>query len=247
MEDIYENIEFKARSTSQRGPRSSQRRCHRAVYWFLLPLSFFFLAGIIGLFIYCHDLARHSSAIEANLTEHLQDRENQLSSLTEQRDLLNATLTEMTEELQRLQCLVNQTRTCPAGWMSFIGSCYLFSDRTKTWQDSRQDCRVRGADLVVVDSFGEQEFITDNIVSHTWIGLSDSDNEGIWKWTDGTALTQAYWVRGEPNNDGGNPGIDEDCGHLYDLSLINIKEENWNDDRCDATKRWICEKNSSSY
>ncbi|XP_060885031.1 CD209 antigen-like protein E [Labrus mixtus] len=148
----------------------------------------------------------------------------------------------MTKELQRHQSLVNQNRTCPAGWKSFCGSCYLFSNQDTTWQDSRQDCRVRGADLVIVDSFGEQEFITDNIESHTWIGLSDSDNEGIWKWTDGTVLTQAYWARGEPNNNGGNPGIGEDCVHLYDLSLQNLKEENWNDDRCDAVKRWICEK-----
>ncbi|XP_029132847.2 CD209 antigen-like protein E [Labrus bergylta] len=241
MEEI--SVESECPWTSHRSPRSSQRRFHRAVDWFLVPLSFLFLAGILGLTLHCHDLVRHSST-EGNLTERLKDRENQLSSLTEQRDLLNANLTEMTKELERLQRLFNQKNICTEGWKFFRRSCYLFSTQAKTWEESRQDCRNRGADLVIVDSIEEQEFITDNIEDYNWIGLSDSDNESIWKWTDGTPLTQAYWARGEPNNDGVIPKIGEDCVHLYN---DRIKEENWNDVSCSLSKRWICEKKSSSY
>ncbi|KAM6978356.1 C-type lectin domain family 4 member E-like [Tautogolabrus adspersus] len=240
MEEIYANVEYEkpidaTSPTYQRTPECSGRRFYRAVVLLLGLLSVILLAGIIVLGVRSHDSSSELFATKANLTERLQDRENQLSSLTEQRDLLNANLTEMTKELQRLQCLVNQNITCPEGWKLFRCSCYLFSTQTKIWEESRQDCRDRGADLVIVDSIEEQEFLTNNIKRRTWIGLSDRDNEGTWKWTDGTPLTQAYWEPGEPNNAGGK----EHCGHLFP---DRKKEENWNDVECDQSMLWICEK-----
>ncbi|XP_060909344.1 CD209 antigen-like protein E isoform X1 [Labrus mixtus] len=187
-----------------------------------------------------HDSSSEFSITNANFTERLQDRENELSSLTEQRDLLNANLTEMTKELERLQTLSKQKKTCPTGWKMFRCSCYLFSTHTKTWEGSRQDCRDNGADLVVVDSFEEQEFLTNNIKADTWIGLSDRDNEGTWKWTDDTPLTRGYWRAGQPDNGGGDPRWgEEDCVHF---GAGKKKEANWNDLRCDVSKLWICEK-----
>ncbi|KAM6999952.1 CD209 antigen-like protein C [Tautogolabrus adspersus] len=240
MEEIYANVENTRCPKYQTAPQSSGRRFYRAVVLLLGLLSAILLAGIIVLGVHSHDLSSEFFATKANLTERLQDRENQLSSLTEQRDLLNANLTEMTKELQRLQSLVKQKRTCPEGWKVFRRSCYLFSTQAQTWEESRQDCRNRRADLVIVDSIEEQEFLTNNIKSRTWIGLSDRDNEGTWKWTDGTPLTQAYWARGEPNNDGGHPIYgEEDC---VQLATERKKEENWNDLNCGSSIGWICEK-----
>ena len=44
----------------------------------------------------------------------------------------------------------------PLGWRRFGNSFYLFSDTKKNWEDSRKDCKQRGADLVVINSDKEQ-------------------------------------------------------------------------------------------
>ncbi|XP_034561241.1 CD209 antigen-like protein C [Notolabrus celidotus] len=169
------------------------------------------------------------SVIKANLSESLQAIDNQLSTLNTQRDLLKVVFAEMTKELTKLQ-----KRTCPPGWKTFHCSCYLFSTQEKSWEESRQDCRARGADLVVIESLEEQKFLSSNIKAHSWIGLSDRDNEGTWKWTDGTLLAKAYWWSGQPDN-----VREEDCGQ----ARINLNEEgNWNDLRCELSCSWICEK-----
>uniref|UniRef100_A0A4W6G0F4 C-type lectin domain-containing protein n=1 Tax=Lates calcarifer TaxID=8187 RepID=A0A4W6G0F4_LATCA len=140
-------------------------------------------------------------------------------------------------------CLIYLTeKKCPAGWMNFSYACYLLSTVSASWDRGRQDCRDRGADLVVRDSREEQvEFISKIIIKQdTWIGLNDRDRENTWKWTDGTPLTLAYWMKGQPDNGGRDLRWgEEDCAHLQAHTKT---EENWNDLRCDASKQWICEK-----
>ncbi|KAJ8350998.1 hypothetical protein AAFF_G00165930 [Aldrovandia affinis] len=80
-------------------------------------------------------------------------------------------------------------RPCPEGWKQRNSTCYYFSTELKSWNDSRSACLKQGADLVIIDSEEEQDFI----FKHTrddfhWIGLSDSETEGTWLWVDGTPL-----------------------------------------------------------
>uniref|UniRef100_A0A669C1Z1 C-type lectin domain-containing protein n=2 Tax=Oreochromis niloticus TaxID=8128 RepID=A0A669C1Z1_ORENI len=103
---------------------------------------------------------------------------NQLSSMTEERDLLT----------KKLLCFYNQIIRCPAGWSNFSCSCYLLSESSASWDAARNDCRVRGADLVVIDFAKEQEYLTRLTNTLTWIGLHDEEEEGRWKWVDGTPL-----------------------------------------------------------
>ena len=46
--------------------------------------------------------------------------------------------------------------SCPEKWMSFGSSCYYKSSIKATWSDSRQDCRERGADLIIINTKEEQ-------------------------------------------------------------------------------------------
>ncbi|XP_060772574.1 C-type lectin domain family 4 member M-like isoform X2 [Neoarius graeffei] len=122
------------------------------------------------------------------------------------------------------------------GWTYFSSSFYYISQIKKNWTESRQDCRERGADLVIIKSGEEQEFILNLVGSsrNAWIGLSDRDTEGEWKWVDGTPLTTVYWSDGEPNNNNG----DEDCAENFNSS----DRKGWNDLPCSRNQLWICEK-----
>ncbi|XP_047455950.1 CD209 antigen-like protein E [Mugil cephalus] len=132
--------------------------------------------------------AAELSDVKHNLTVFLQTSNNILSSVTEERDLLNSKLTKMTEELEELQHLSEQNKVCPASWKMFSGSCYFLSQEKRYWVEGRQDCKSKGADLVVIDSSEEQIFISNITKTYTWIGLNDREEEGTWKWVDGTPL-----------------------------------------------------------
>ncbi|KAL7841699.1 hypothetical protein SRHO_G00253900 [Serrasalmus rhombeus] len=69
---------------------------------------------------------------------------------------------------------------CPAGWTKFMSSCYYMSTFRKTWEESRQDCRMKGADLVIINSRVEQIFVS-GLGKTLWIGLTDQAMEGHWK------------------------------------------------------------------
>ncbi|XP_036830595.1 C-type lectin domain family 4 member E-like, partial [Oncorhynchus mykiss] len=97
--------------------------------------------------------------------------------------------------------LSNLKQTCPEGWHTFESSWYFLFTKAKTWEESRQECVERGADLVIINSEKEQEFLF-NLNSSFWIGLTDSVTEGTWKWVDGNPLTTPrFWGSGQPNGD----------------------------------------------
>ncbi|XP_037543074.1 C-type lectin domain family 17, member A-like [Nematolebias whitei] len=182
MEETYANVEFTKpfchfSEANQRGSRSSEKRLHPAIIVSLGLLNVLLLVGLITLGVHYHDLDADLSTTKDNLT-----------SMTEERDLLNANLTETTEELMKLQSLFKRKKTCPAGWKMFSYSCYFFSSTSASWDQGREDCRTRGADLVVVNDADEQEFISTFSNKIYWIGLTDKETEGSWEWVDGTPL-----------------------------------------------------------
>ncbi|XP_049327984.1 CD209 antigen-like protein D [Astyanax mexicanus] len=121
------------------------------------------------------------------------------------------------------------------GWIYFNSSLYYVSSEEKSWTESRNDCRERGSDLVIINSREEQVFInTLRKGQWVWIGLSDGKTEGVWKWVDGSELITGFWFPGEPNSKG-----DEDCG-LYGYGSDPVN--NWADYPCNNQFFWICEK-----
>ncbi|XP_054459937.1 hepatic lectin-like [Anoplopoma fimbria] len=140
-------------------------------------------------------------------------------------------LTEEGEDLKRKLSILDHY--LQQGWVYSNNSFYYNSSNQKSWQESRDDCRQRGADLIIINSKGEQDFAR-GFKRLTWIGLTDRETEGKWKWVDGTDLKTSYWLTGEPNSNGGR----EDCGVIWSYE----KENSWNDTPCTEENFWICEK-----
>uniref|UniRef100_A0A3B4TQA1 C-type lectin domain-containing protein n=1 Tax=Seriola dumerili TaxID=41447 RepID=A0A3B4TQA1_SERDU len=106
--------------------------------------------------------------------------------------------------------------SCPQSWLMFGSSCYYISSQRKSWDDSRQDCVQRNADLVIINSRQEQVPLLSPTPQPDGFFFSV---EGTWIWPDGAF--------------GG-----EDCGDLH--TMINFI--GLNDFKCSTRNQWICEK-----
>uniref|UniRef100_A0A8C2A2Q9 C-type lectin domain-containing protein n=1 Tax=Cyprinus carpio TaxID=7962 RepID=A0A8C2A2Q9_CYPCA len=123
--------------------------------------------------------------------------------------------------------------------------CFFMSTELKSWFDSRQYCRDRGADLVIINTEEKQRFIYSLISERVWIGLSDTENEGIMKWVDNSTLKQGFWLKGQPNNQNEN----QNCIELnYNREKTGWTPLNsWNDFSCSDKKKGFCEKQGSYH
>ncbi|KAJ8355152.1 hypothetical protein AAFF_G00090560 [Aldrovandia affinis] len=125
-------------------------------------------------------------------------------------------------------------RPCPEGWEQSNSKCYYFSTENKSWNDSRSDCLKQGADLVIIESKDDQDFISKHKRDYFyWIGLSDSETEGTFLWVDGTPLQEdkAFWRRGQPNDHDGS----QDC-------VVTVRgQSEWADGPCSSNLTSVCQ------
>jgi len=90
------------------------------------------------------------------------------------------------------------------------GHRYILVLQRKNWQMAKRDAEARGGHLVEIASANEQKFVEQLIdkgmrqaAFPVWIGLSDEESEGTWKWVSDAAVVYQNWQRGQPTNDNG--------------------------------------------
>lgn len=117
---------------------------------------------------------------------------------------------------------------------------YWFCYRERTFADAEAECARLGARLVVLNSNAEMFAMLGRLgdfqMGSTWIGLTDRDVEGEFRWVDGTPWDGSVggFLDGQPDNWQGG----EDCVHAYPWG----GERPWNDLFCDWTQPAVCER-----
>ena len=109
----------------------------------------------------------------------------------------------------------------------------------RNWTDAKTICNANNAQLVNIGSADENNFIQREFLKGRvdyWIGLTDSEAEGIWKWTNGATLTgYTNWGTGQPND----YYTGQDCGGIKNGFHGYTGE--WHDNRCSSEEGFICE------
>ncbi|XP_016368372.1 C-type lectin domain family 17, member A-like [Sinocyclocheilus rhinocerous] len=183
----------------QTGSDCVKNRNSRAAAVWLVLLCVLLLTAIIVLCVHIHTK-------NTNYTEEKDQLLTKINNLTEERDQLltkninltnerdgllikNDNLTKQREQFnQEINELVKSLHETD-GWLYYKFSLYFISYERKSWTESRRFCTEKGADLIIINSREEQNFVK-SIAESTfvWIGLTDSDVEGKWKWVDGSNM-----------------------------------------------------------
>ncbi|XP_029360763.1 asialoglycoprotein receptor 2-like [Echeneis naucrates] len=171
--------------------------------------------------------------------------ENKTEELSRDRDDLNWTLNIILKFKYfpvDKYCRDKQCQPCRQGWIHFQGKCYLFYKKSypwMTWQQSQNYCKDEDADLVVVDSLQEQEFIASHIKFYYdnfhgyWIGLR-KNAEGNWTWVDRRSDTLGYWMK----------TVLGDAGPCALMIPNQNSTANWDPAYCGMYNKFICESDA---
>ncbi|KAK2506546.1 hypothetical protein MC885_015298 [Smutsia gigantea] len=99
-----------------------------------------------------------------------------------------AGLAGLRKDIDRVRADTNQSLVELRG---LLGKCYYFSQSPKSWYEARIFCQENYSHLVIISSSAEQNFVAKAHGSPRvyWLGLSDINSEGDWRWLDGSPVT----------------------------------------------------------
>ena len=106
------------------------------------------------------------------------------------------------------------------------GKCYVSVNTVTNWQTAEAMCVEWGGHLVSIHSDVENYVVNSirDTNDFTWIGLSDTETDGTYVWTDGSPFDYESFASNQPDSFGG-----ESCFHLFDQPRGELT---WNDYHC---------------
>ncbi|XP_052773670.1 macrophage mannose receptor 1-like [Mya arenaria] len=98
--------------------------------------------------------------------------------------------------------LYNIDISCPDGWQKALNNCYLFNqDDQLTWDQARTECSLRNADLMVIRTREEMDWLNIQTEYYKtdgwWVGLH---YRNIWDWVQYGGDDNLIQWRNEPDN-----------------------------------------------
>ncbi|KYO26285.1 immune-related, lectin-like receptor 2 [Alligator mississippiensis] len=222
-ESVYENVVISdvPHQSCKKGnlPESSPKRSH--VLCALLLLLSLLLAASLG-------------GVTATYFQEQQEKHRVAEAVQGVRDFWKENSTVNVSVLEQTGYLLTRVSQ---GWRLHGGNLYYFSKEKRSWEEAEQFCVSQNSHLSSVLSWEEQEYLAAEVrnADH-WIGLSDREAEGSWRWVDGSEYTKGFWYKKQPDNWNQGIGGTEDCVHLQN----GVHHKTWNDVNCTLQHQWVC-------
>nr|AJF83862.1 dendritic cell-specific ICAM-3-grabbing non-integrin protein [Miichthys miiuy] len=139
---------------------------------------------------------------------------------------------------------VHHCYECPDDkWLQVGDQCLLLSTERDDWHNSSKKCEEMGAHLAILTTTEQHEVVEKEgrrlggLYTYYWMGLTDIEEEGEWKWVDNSTVKNTHWKVGtsEPDNNlsGGEEG--EDC------AVVDSFTQSWYDVPCSYLYPRICQ------
>ena len=100
----------------------------------------------------------------------------------------------------------------------YNGHSYFLSNGAYPPETAHANALASGGHLATISSSQENQFISGLYPDRMWIGYTDRDVEGTWRWITNEPVVYTNWAGGEPNNAGNE-----------DWAVINWSGPTWND------------------
>uniref|UniRef100_A0A671F1H0 Natural killer cells antigen CD94 n=1 Tax=Rhinolophus ferrumequinum TaxID=59479 RepID=A0A671F1H0_RHIFE len=117
--------------------------------------------------------------------------------------------------------------SCQEKWIGYRCNCYFISNGKETWTESRDFCASQNSSLLHLQNEDELSFMNHSI-NFYWIGLSYNEEQGVWQWEDGSALSPDLFSLSQTVNI-------QNC-ITYRASGSTL------DKACESKSRYICKK-----
>ena len=127
---------------------------------------------------------------------------------------------------------------------------YEIIEQEMTWEEAKAYCESKGGYLATITSAEEQKMVEKVIEEKNygdrkirfWIGATDKEVEGQWKWVTGEKFDYTNWGAQEPDN---TPDQDYIVIHSYIDTRYGIEKYQWDDinnsQAKEVTTYFICE------
>ncbi|XP_076085502.1 hepatic lectin-like [Mytilus galloprovincialis] len=135
---------------------------------------------------------------------------------------------------------------------AYIDTCLEIVHDERSWYDARRHCQQHGGDLAVIKDLTKQQFVMNALKylrwdkNGVWIGGTDGDKEGEWKWVTEEKMTWGYWKDGQGVTRTGSLQLAK--GYIEDCAQIRVVDSyKWHDKPCSFGPAYqyssICEYN----
>ncbi|XP_018764911.2 macrophage mannose receptor 1-like [Serinus canaria] len=127
---------------------------------------------------------------------------------------------------------------CQKGWKRYGFHCYLVGSALLTFSEANKTCEQSKAYLATVESRNEQTFLISltglRSEGHFWIGLSDTEERGSFRWTNGETAHFTHWNTAMPGKERG-------CVVMG----TGIAAGLWDVVSCEKTSNYLCKQRAA--